>query len=186
MQEQFSVSDRRICDALNQPRSTQRYQPKPRDDEAPLAKRMREHARRRLWFGYRRIAALLRAEDRRVSDTRAYRLWRREGLRVPQKAKRRRLPAAASTVAIDFAHSCRTMFGIGTSRSLPHTTSGSQLKWLSIVDEFTRECPIFCASCYGIASAVGISASGPWLRGRSEGVAEQSSHDRPRTGEGAW
>ena len=33
LQEQFSVSKRRACEVLEQSRSTQRYESKPRDDE---------------------------------------------------------------------------------------------------------------------------------------------------------
>jgi hypothetical protein len=40
--------------------------------------------RERPRFGYRRIAALLRAEGHRASATRILRLWRQEGLKVPQ------------------------------------------------------------------------------------------------------
>ncbi len=36
-------------------------------------------------YGYRRIAALLRDAGWSVSDGRVERLWRREGLKVPQK-----------------------------------------------------------------------------------------------------
>jgi hypothetical protein len=36
LQEKFSVSERRACQALDQPRSSQRYREKPRDDEAAL------------------------------------------------------------------------------------------------------------------------------------------------------
>jgi transposase InsO family protein len=74
-----------------------------------------------------------------VNRKRVYRLWRREGLRVPQKArKRRRLGSAAN--------------GCGRFRPAhkdhvwawdfiqDRTESGGALKWLSIVDEYTREC----------------------------------------------
>ena len=90
LQERFSVSERRACKAVEQPRSTQRYQAEPRDDEAALVRRMLELARRRPRWGYRRIAWLLRQEDWQASNTRIYRLWRREGLRVPQKRRKRR------------------------------------------------------------------------------------------------
>ena len=55
LQAKFAVSERRACKTLNQPRMSQRYEPKPRDDEPKLAARMRELARGRPRFGYRRI-----------------------------------------------------------------------------------------------------------------------------------
>ncbi len=75
---------------LDQPRSSQRYEVQPRDDEAALTKRMRALVRQRPRFGYRRIGALLRAEAWHASDTRVWRLWRREGLKVPRKKRKRR------------------------------------------------------------------------------------------------
>ena len=40
-------------------------------------------------YGYRKIAALLRNAGWLVSDTRVERVWRREGLKVPQKQPKR-------------------------------------------------------------------------------------------------
>lgn len=139
LQEEFSVSERRACRAIEQPRTSQRYQARPRDDERALVKRMLELVRQRPRFGYRRIAALLRKEFWRASATRIYRLWRREGLKVPQKKRKRRRLG-------------KTENGCHRRRAehkdhvwcwdfvFDHTTSGSTLKWLSIVDEYTREC----------------------------------------------
>jgi putative transposase len=53
------VSERRACQVLDQPRSAHRYEAKPRDDEPKLIERMRNLARQRPRFGYRRIGALL-------------------------------------------------------------------------------------------------------------------------------
>jgi hypothetical protein len=55
-----------------------------RNDDTPAA----PHPR----FGYRRVWALLRQEGWRVNRKRVYRLWRRQGLKVPRsKRKKRRL-----------------------------------------------------------------------------------------------
>ena len=62
LQSEFDVSERRACHVLDQPRSTQRYESSPRDDEATLAKRIRELVKERPRFGYRRIGRLLRCE----------------------------------------------------------------------------------------------------------------------------
>jgi len=82
LRQEFGVSERRACEVLGLPRSSQRYVSSPRDDEAGLARRMRELAALRPRFGYRRLDRLLRSEDWRASDTRVYRLWRRKGLQV--------------------------------------------------------------------------------------------------------
>jgi putative transposase len=139
LQEQFSVSERKACKVLEQPRSTQRYDAKPRDDEPALVKRILETARRRPRWGYRRLAWQLREEAWQISDTRVYRLWRREGLKVPQKKRKRRRLGRSENGCVhrraehkDHVWCWDFVFD--------HTTTGSQLKWLSIVDEHTREC----------------------------------------------
>ena len=124
---------------MDQPRSSQRYQPRPRDDESQLAVRMRELARGRPRFGYRRIAALLRAEAWQASDTRVFRLWRREGLKVPNKKRKRRRLGTSS-------NGCHRRRAVHKDHVwcwdfvFDRTANGSMLKWLSIVDEHTREC----------------------------------------------
>lgn len=139
LQAEFAVSERRACQAIEQPRSSQRYKSKPRDDEPAMVKRMLELVRQRPRFGYRRMAALLRREGWQASATRIYRLWRREGLKVPQKKrKRRRLGTSANGCVRRRAEHKDHVWC--WDFVFDHTTSGSTLKWLSIVDEYTREC----------------------------------------------
>jgi putative transposase len=139
LREKFVVSERRACEVLNQPRSCQRYQAKPRDDEPRLIARMRELARQRPRFGYRRIGALLRREAWSASNTRVLRLWRQEGLKVPQKKrKRRRLGTSANSCDRQRAEHQDHVWC--WDFVFDRTASGSALKWLSIVDEYTREC----------------------------------------------
>ena len=133
------MSERRACEVLNQPRSAQRYEAKPRDDEPKLIERMRELARGRPRFGYRRIGALLRREGWRASDTRVLRLWRREGLKVPQK-KRKRRRLGSSENGCDRRRAEHKDHVWCWDFVFDRTASGSVLKWLSIVDEYTREC----------------------------------------------
>ena len=40
-------------------------------------------------YGYRRITAMLRADDWRVNHKRAERIWRQEGLKVPARHPKR-------------------------------------------------------------------------------------------------
>jgi transposase InsO family protein len=139
LRDQFKTSERRACRVLSQPRSSQRRKAKPRGDEAALVKRMLELVRMRPRFGYRRIAALLREEGFRASSTRLLRLWRREGLKVPRKKrKRRRLGTSAGGVLRRRAEAKDDVWC--WDFVFDRTVSGSPLKWLSIVDEFTREC----------------------------------------------
>jgi transposase InsO family protein len=124
---------------IDQPRSSHRYQAKAREGEAELVKQMLERVKQHPRYGYRRIGALLRAEGFKVNRKRVYRLWRQEGLKVPVKQrKKRRLGNSANGIvhhrpahqnhvwAWDFVHD--------------RTEDGRPLKFLCIVDEFTREC----------------------------------------------
>ena len=100
---------------------------------------MLQLAKQRPRFGYRRIGRLLRREGWQVSDTREHRLWRREGLKVPQKKrKKRRLGSSANGCHLQRAEYPNHVWC--WDFVFDRTTSGSALKWLSIVDEFTREC----------------------------------------------
>src|SRR5262245_3318272 len=113
--------------------------PAARDKGAALVKRLLELVARHQRYNYRRIWALLRAEGRRVNRKRVFRLWRQQGLKVPRrKRKKRRLGSSANGCvryraagkdhvwAWDFIHD--------------RTADGRPLKWLSVVDEYTREC----------------------------------------------
>jgi putative transposase len=135
----FKVSQRRACHVVGQPRATQRYALKVKDDEPALVGRMHELVRQRPRFGYRRIWALLRQEGWRVNRKRIWRLWKREGFKVPRKQrKRRRLGRSANGIlrrwpthidhvwAWDFIHD--------------RDERGRPLKLLPIEDEYTREC----------------------------------------------
>ncbi len=124
---------------IGQPRSSQRYEAQPREDEGPLVKRMLELVRTRPRFGYRRIAALLRAEGFRASASRMLRLRRREGLKVPQK-KRKKRRLGSSENSCDRRQTEYKDHVWAWDFVFDRTLHGAALKWLSIVDEYTREC----------------------------------------------
>jgi transposase InsO family protein len=124
---------------LGQPRSSQRYQPQPHSDEAAVVKRMLELVRERPRFGYRRIGRLLAAEGRRVGQSRLFRLWRREGLKVPNK-KRKRRRLGSSVNGCDRRRALHKDHVWSWDFVFDRTASGSTLQWLSIIDEHTREC----------------------------------------------
>lgn len=132
-------SERRVCRVLGQPRSTQRYAALPRDGEEALVRRLHELVRQHPRRGYRMMHGMLRLDGWRVNVKRVHRLWKREGFRVPgTQHKKRRLGHSDNGVprrraerkdhvwCVDFIHD-------RDERDRP-------LKWLSVVDEYTREC----------------------------------------------
>ena len=133
------MSQRRACRVLGQPRRTQRYIPQRRGDEEKLVKRILELVRRHPRYGYRRMWALLQGEGWPVNRKRVWRLWKQQGLKVPQKrwkklrlgtsdngCVRRRAGQKDEVWAWDFI--------------FDRTAEGRSIKWLSVIDEFTREC----------------------------------------------
>ena len=83
MRSRLPVSERRACAVIGQARATQRRRPEVRDDEAALTASIERLATRYGRYGYRRIRRLLVDEGWRVNVKRVYRIWRREGLKVP-------------------------------------------------------------------------------------------------------
>jgi putative transposase len=75
---------------IGQYRSTQNYQLKRLSDEDELTARITELACKYGRYGYRRITALLNAEGYSINHKRVERIWREQGLKVPQKQKKRR------------------------------------------------------------------------------------------------
>ena len=82
---ELGVSERKACAVLGQHRSTQRKAPRATEDEAALTADIVELAQRYGRYGYRRITALLRDAGWAVNRKRVERIWRCEGLKVPQR-----------------------------------------------------------------------------------------------------
>jgi len=125
---------------LGQPRSTQRYAPRPASsEEERIVERLHELAAKYPRYGYRMTTAKLRQEGYGVNFKRVHRLRRQEGLKVPRKTvKKRRLGHDGNSClrrkaehkdhvwTWDFIHD--------------RTAAGRPLKWFAITDEYTREC----------------------------------------------
>ena len=133
------MSERRACRILGQSRRVQRYQPKEPDDEAALTARIIELAKEYGRYGHRRITALLRSEGWLVNSKRVARIWRQEGLKVPQKQpKRGRLWLNdGSCIRLRPDHKNHVW---AYDFVFDRTHDGRTLKLLTVVDEYSREC----------------------------------------------
>lgn len=139
LQAKFPVSERMACQIVGQSRSTQRYQPLLRDDEDALTQAIITLAGQYGRYGYRRITALLKEEGWVVGKDRVERIWRREGLKVPQKQKPRgRLWLNdGACVRLRPEHKNHVWsYDFVTA----HTYDGRRLRLLTLIDEYTREC----------------------------------------------
>ena len=133
------MSQRRACRVVGQHRSTQRRPSTPRADEAALTQAITHLAERFGRYGYRRITALLNADGWKVSAGRVYRIWRREGLKVPQKQpKRGRLWLNdGSCIRLRPQHRGHVWsYDFVQDR----THDGKVFRMLCVIDEHTREC----------------------------------------------
>lgn len=141
VRERFGVSERRATRALGRSRSTVRYRPRRRSDEAALVRALRRLVRRHPRYGYRRIWARLVAGGWRVNHKRVRRLWKSLGLkrRIRRKSPgRQRFPGCSANSCT--ARPAAAKNDVWTGDFIhDRTVSGGSLKWLSVVDEYTRE-----------------------------------------------
>lgn len=139
MRHRLRHSERRICRALHVTRSSVRYAPQPRDDEAPLTAAILELAGQYGRYGYRRVHALLGAKGWSVSRSRVERLWKREGLKVPKKQpKRGRLwltDGSCVRLRPEYPQHVWSWDFV-----MERTHDGRVLKILVLIDEYTRTC----------------------------------------------
>jgi transposase InsO family protein len=134
-----SVSERRACRVLGQHRSTQRKVARTPDDEARLTADIVELARQYGRYGYRRITALLKQAGWAVNRKRVERIWRREGLKVPQRQpKRGRLWLADGSCVRLRPERPNHVWAYDFVEDRTH--DGRRFRMLNIVDECTREC----------------------------------------------
>jgi transposase InsO family protein len=138
--EKYGTSQRQACRALSHPRSAQRRPSRPvAAPEEFLRRRLREISAKWPRWGFRRAHATLRQEGWKVNHKRVQRLWRDEGLRVPQQSpKRRRL--GQSTVPADRLRAERPNQVWALDFMFDTTSDGRPFKVLSMCDEFTKEC----------------------------------------------
>jgi putative transposase len=135
---ELGVSERRACRALGQHRSTQRKVPRTAEDEAALAADIIELAKTYGRYGYRRITALLRHAGWTVNPKRVQRIWRREGLKIPQKQpKRGRLWLNDGSCVRLRASWPNHVWSYDFVEARTH--DGRKFRMLCLIDEYTRE-----------------------------------------------
>ena len=78
------ISERRVCRALSQPRSTQRYKAKKPDADRQLIAEMRRLVEALPRYGSERVHQLLIGTNWKVNFKRVHRLWKQEHMQVPK------------------------------------------------------------------------------------------------------
>ena len=137
--EEYGLFERHACRLLGQARRTQRYAPILRSDEDALTRAIITLASQYGRYGYRRITALLQRAGWRVGKDRVERIWRREGLKVPQRQKpRRRLWLNDGSCMRLRPERPRHVWSYDFVSAATH--DGRSLRLLTLIDEYTREC----------------------------------------------
>jgi putative transposase len=130
------LSKRRACGLLEVSRSSLSYQLRLPAKDAPVIEAMKALSSQYPRFGYRRIRIFLQRQGHRIGWYRTHRLWRAAGLQLPRRRPRRRIaasrPRPLPAMGANFIWAYDFVFDA--------CANGQQIKCLTIVDEFTREC----------------------------------------------
>ena len=138
LRERFGVSERRACTVVGLHRSTMRLTPSPiTAQEAELRAWLRRFSTDPPRWGWRRAAKMARRAGWQVNNKRIRRLWREEGLRVPQRRTKKRLTGIG--VAVGAMSPIRPNIIWAMDFQFDTTADGRTLKMLNVIDEFTRE-----------------------------------------------
>ena len=129
-------SKRRACELMEVARSGLAYRSVRVERDRPVVEAMKRLAGQYPRYGYRRIRVFLKREGQAMSRHRAHRLWRVAGLQLPRRRPRRRVAVSRP----------RPLPAVGPNHVWAYDfvfdacANGQQLKCLTIIDEFTREC----------------------------------------------
>lgn len=116
------------------------YHPVVKDRRAVLL-RLKELAYTRVRYGYRRLTVLLQREGWRVGKKLVYRLYRQENLYVRTKQRKKRAAQIRVPLAAATAANQRWSMDFMSERF----ENGIYFRVLTIIDQFTRECPLLWA-----------------------------------------
>ena len=130
------MPQRRACALLQVARSSLQYVPTLPQKQAPVIDAMHRLAKQYPRYGSRRIRVFLGREGIEMGKERCSRLWAEQGLQVPRKRPRRRVaasrPRPLAPAQVNSVWSYDFVFDA--------CANGQQIKCLTIVDEYTREC----------------------------------------------
>lgn len=135
----FGYSQRRVCKALNQSRGSYRSPRQRKPDEQKLTEDIIRLATKYGRYGYKRITALLRMEGWHVNHKRVERIWRQEGLKVPSRHKKRGRLYLNDGSCLRL-RPCWKDHVWSYDFVADRLIDGTKIRFLTLVDEYTREC----------------------------------------------
>ena len=139
VQQVLGISQRQVCRALGFARSTIRYQPVVRGDEATIVEAMARYRAKHPTWGCAKIARLVRNEGPVLNHKRAERIWREHGWQCvpPARKSNRGRGEDGNACRIRRAEHGNQVWAIDYTEDA--TSDGQKLKILTVLDEYTRE-----------------------------------------------
>ena len=134
-EQTHQLSQRRVAGLIPVNRATLRYEHH-RDPQEALRVRLRELAGCRVRYGYRRLTVLLKREGWPVNAKRIYRLYTEEGLIVRTQKRKERAQRQRIAQGLATRPNQRWSMDFVAQR----LADGRQIRVLTVVDQFTREC----------------------------------------------
>ena len=129
------MSERRACRVIGCCRMTMRYEVVWQDDPV-LRERLKELAKVRRRFGYRRLHVFLRREGHEVNHKRLFRIYREEQLHVRRRGGRKRAMGTRAPVVLPLLPNQRWSLDFVSDQ----LTDGRRFRILTVVDDCSREC----------------------------------------------
>jgi putative transposase len=140
--KKYCVSERKACRVMDQPRGTQRYVCKVRDDEEIVVKKMVRLLKKHPRAGVKMMTAMLRRGGVLINHKRVARLMKKHNLQHAKVRKRRR----KALILGRKSNSCQARPSLGVNDvwswdfTESRTSDGRKIRWLTLIDEYSREC----------------------------------------------
>ena len=171
LMERFHASERKACDLVGLSRTAWRYQPMLREDEAPFRAEVIRLACTYGRYGYRMIAGLMRnAGWQQATQDRVRRIWKEEGLKVPDKQhpRGRLWLNDGSCLRLRPEHRNHVW---SYDFVLIRDIYGSKIRMLTMIDEYSRTClAIHCARHIGANEVIEQLANAMIVHGIPEHI----------------
>ncbi len=129
------MSERRACRVIGCCRMTMRYEAI-RQDDPVLRERLKDLAKVRRRFGYRRLHVFLRREGHAVNHKRLFRIYREEQLHVRRRGGRKRAMGTRAPMVLPLMPNQRWSLDFVSDQ----LTDGRRFRIMTVVDDCTREC----------------------------------------------
>ncbi len=134
--QEYGLAERRACGLVGAWRSTVRYRSR-RAEPTEQIELMKLLAIKLPRYGYRRLAVVMERQGWKVNRKRFLRLYRREGLMVKRRGRKRR--AAVARVPLAAAVKINQRWSMDFTRDT--LSCGRVFRTLNIVDDYSRENP---------------------------------------------